>query len=251
VTPRELPLIRPGWPAPPRVRAVSTTRSGGVSSGVWASLNLGGHTDDDPACVAENRRRLAAASGCPPPVWLRQVHGTAVVELAGPAARDAEAPVADAAVTAAPGVACVVLTADCLPIVFCDRAGTRVGVAHAGWRGLASGVIEAALAALGVPPAAVLAWLGPCIGAAAFEIGPEVRDALLAADPEAGEAFVAGRGDRWHADLRGLARRRLAAAGVNEISSSGACTASEPGRFFSHRRDGPCGRMATLVWLAE
>lgn len=251
MTPPALPLIRPDWPAPTRVRAVSTTRDGGVSTGAWASLNLGGQTDDDPARVAENRRRLAAAAGCPPPVWLRQVHGTGVVELAGPPPRGSAAPVADAAVTGAAGRACAVLTADCLPVLLCDRAGTRVGAAHAGWRGLAAGVVEAALAALAVPPDSVLAWLGPCIGPAAFEVGPEVRDAFLAADPAAAPAFVAGRGDRWHADLRRLARRRLRAAGVTAIGASDACTASEPRRFFSHRRDGPCGRLATLIWLAE
>ena len=242
-------LIRPGWPAPAAVRAVSTTRAGGVSEGPWATLNLGALTADDPARVEANRRRLAAAADCPPPAWLAQVHGTAVVELTGPPAPGAEPPVADASVAHGPGVACAVLTADCLPVLFCDRAGTRVGAAHAGWRGLAAGVVEATVAALGAPPGELIAWLGPCIGTRAFEVGPEVRAAFLDADPGAAAAFLPGRGDRWHADLRALARRRLAALGVGRVSASEACTLSEPDRFFSHRRDGPCGRMATLVWL--
>jgi YfiH family protein len=251
VTAPEPPLIRPDWPAPARVRAVSTTRLGGVSTGPWTSLNLGARTDDEPDHVAENRRRLASASGCPPPAWLAQVHGRNVVELELPPAAAGPQPEADASVTGRPGVACVVLSADCLPVLFCDRAGTRVAAAHAGWRGLAAGVLEATLERLGAAPAETLAWLGPCIGPAAFEVGPEVRRAFLETDAGAAAAFVRGRGDRWHADLRGLARRRLAAAGVHRVGASDACTASEPGRFFSHRRDGPCGRMATLIWLAD
>jgi hypothetical protein len=239
-------LIRPDWPAPAGVRAVSTTRIGGVSRGPYASLNLGARGDDDPARVAANRARLAAAAGCPPPAWLEQVHGTAV---AHPAPADAAEPRADAATADRPGLSCVVLTADCLPVLLCDRGGRRVAAAHAGWRGLAAGVVERTVAALGGAPGELLAWLGPCIGPDAFEVGPEVRAAFLAADPGAGECFGPGAGDRFYADLRGLARRRLAAAGVDAVTASAACTYREPDRFFSYRRDGPCGRMATLVWL--
>jgi hypothetical protein len=243
----DVDLIIPDWPAPAGVRALSTTRSGGVSGGPYASLNLGARTADESGRVAENRRRLVAAAGCPPPAWLEQVHGTAVTPLTGPPTAEARA---DAAHTRDPGVACVVLTADCLPVLLCDRAGSRVAAAHAGWRGLAAGVLEHTIAALETDPTRLIAWLGPCIGPRAFEVGPEVRAAFLAADAAAAADFTPGRGDRWHADLRGLARRRLAAAGVTAVSASAHCTHDEPGRFFSHRRDGPCGRMATLVWLA-
>ena len=241
-------LIRPDWPAPARVRAVSTTRIGGVSRGPYASLNLGARGNDEPARVAENRARLAAAAGCPPPAWLDQVHGTAV---AHPTRENAAEPRADAATTDRPGLSCIVLTADCLPLLLCDRGGRRVAAAHAGWRGLAAGVIERTVAALGVNPGELLAWLGPCIGADAFEVGPEVRAAFVEADTGAGDCFRPGEGDRSFADLRGLARRRLAAAGVDAVTASAACTYHEPDRFFSHRRDGPCGRLATLIWLAD
>jgi YfiH family protein len=241
-------LIRPDWPAPTRVQAVSTTRIGGVSRGPYASLNLGARGGDDPARVAANRARLAAAAGCPPPAWLDQVHGTAV---ARPTPAAAAEPRADAATADRPGLSCVVLTADCLPVLLCDRGGRRVAAAHAGWRGLAAGVIERTVAALGGNPDEVLAWLGPCIGADAFEVGPEVRAAFVDGDPGASDCFTPGDGDRSFADLRGLARRRLRAAGVAAVTASTACTYGEPDRFFSHRRDGPCGRMATLVWLAD
>ena len=241
-------LIRPDWPAPARVRAVSTTRIGGVSRGTYASLNLGARGDDEPARVAENRARLAAAAGCPPPAWLDQVHGTAV---AHPTRENAAEPRADAATTDRPGLSCIVLTADCLPLLLCDRGGRRVAAAHAGWRGLAAGVIERTVAALGGEPGELLAWLGPCIGPDAFEVGPEVRAAFVEADAGAESCFKPGEGDRCFANLRGLARRRLAAAGVDAVTASAACTYGEPDRFFSHRRDGPCGRMATLVWLAD
>ena len=241
-------LIRPDWPAPARVRAVSTTRIGGVSRGPYASLNLGARGDDEPARVAENRARLAAAAGCPPPAWLDQVHGTAV---AHPTRENAVEPRADAATADRPGLSCVVLTADCLPLLLCDRGGRRVAAAHAGWRGLAAGVIERAVAAFDGEPGELLAWLGPCIGPDAFEVGPEVRAAFVEADSGAEGCFKPGEGDRCFADLRGLARRRLAAAGVDAVTASAACTYGEPDRFFSHRRDGPCGRMATLVWLAD
>ncbi|MCL4778498.1 MAG: peptidoglycan editing factor PgeF [Gammaproteobacteria bacterium] len=242
-------LVAPDWPAPPRVHAVATTRGGGVSSGVYRSLNLGDHVGDDPDAVAENRRRLAAALGLASrPRWLRQVHGTAVAD----AATAASDPEADAMIAAAAGTACVVLTADCLPVLFCDVAGSRVAAAHAGWRGLAGGVLEATVAALvasGVRAGDLLAWIGPAIGAAAYEVGDDVRSAFLANDPQAAAGFTANARGRWQLDLPGLARQRLAAAGVRQVHGGNLCTHADPQRFFSHRRDGYCGRQASLVWL--
>jgi hypothetical protein len=242
----ELPVIVPDWPAPPGVHAVATTRQGGVSVGPYASLNLGDHVGDDPAAVAENRRRLKAALALPAePRWLRQVHGMRVVRASG-----SEAIEADGAWTDRSGVVCSVGMADCLPVLFCDRAGTRVAAAHAGWRGLAAGVLEATVAALAVAPDQLLAWIGPAIDAAAFEVGPEVRAAFLAADAEAVTAFQPGRAGRWQADLVTLARQRLRRAGVAQVWGGHWCTSGEPAWFFSHRRDGTSGRMAALIWRA-
>ncbi len=246
-------VLIPDWPAPASVRAVSTTRLGGFSAGAYASLNLALHVGDEQLAVNANRERLLGVVNLPgAPVWLDQCHGTRVldldVELRKTPGHEAAGREADAAIARTPGLVCAVLTADCLPVLLTDAQGSCVAAVHAGWRGLAAGVIEAAVLALGGPPGELLAWLGPCIGRTAFEIGPEVRDALLAADPAAGDCFEAGRGDRWHADLQALARRRLVALGVSSITASGLCTYSDPQRFFSHRRDGPCGRMATLIW---
>jgi YfiH family protein len=226
------------------VNAVATTRAGGVSSGRYESLNLALHVGDDAEHVAENRHRLRAGLGLEEePAWLSQVHGAKVARL------DEGAPgTADASVTTARGRACAILTADCLPVLLCNRAGTRIGAAHAGWRGLADGVIEAAVAALGAPDE-LLAWLGPAIGPDAFEVGGEVRERFVAHDPAAARAFRPNRRGRWQADLYALARLRLAAAGVTAVYGGGWCTHADPGRFFSHRRDGQCGRMATLIWL--
>jgi polyphenol oxidase len=248
--------IVPDWPAPPGVRAAAMLRSGGVSPPPWDSLNLGDHVGDDQARVAENRRLLSLALALPEePAWLEQVHGTDVLAL-----DDADATarrIADAAVTGCPGRVLAVLTADCLPVLFCRADGTRIGVAHAGWRGLAAGVLEAALAALEAPPAEVMAWIGPGIGVAAYEVGDEVRDACLAAAAiamaanAAAACFIPGRPGRWHFDLAGLARHRLAAHGLASIHGGTWCTFSDPARFYSHRRDGaegPTGRMATLIW---
>ena len=243
-------VIVPDWPAPPSVRACTTTRRGGASTGAFASLNLAQHVGDDPAAVVANRARLRAALALPAePLWLAQVHGCDAVSL-NAAAGAAEPPAADAAVTHVPGRVCAVLTADCLPVLLCDRGGSVCAAVHAGWRGLHRGVIEAALARLGRPPAAVLAWLGPAIGQRRFEVGPEVRAAFLAQDAGVADAFRPGAGDRWLADLYALAHRRLTAAGVEQVSGGGLCTASDAARFYSYRRDGRTGRMATLIWLA-
>jgi YfiH family protein len=238
-------FLAPGWTVAPRVRAAMTTRAGGVSTGAYASFNLATHVGDDPAAVAENRRRLRNALGLPAePAWLEQVHGTGVAVL--PAA--AQAP-ADAAVTFTRGVVCAVLVADCLPVFLAGRAGDRVGIAHAGWRGLAAGILEATIAALACPPGELVAWLGPSIGPRAFEVGAEVRDAFTAQDAGAAAAFHPGRAGRWLADLPGLARRRLAAAGVTAVSGGDLCTHGDAARFYSFRRDGVTGRLAALAWL--
>ncbi|NKN33946.1 peptidoglycan editing factor PgeF [Marichromatium bheemlicum] len=237
--------IRPDWPAPAAVRALVTTRSGGVSQGPYASLNLATHVGDDPARVARNRALLRQHAGLPSePLWLDQVHGCVVADDA--AALGCQA---DAAVSAWPGRVCAVLTADCLPLLLCDREGTRVAAVHAGWRGLAGGVIERTLAALALEPSRLLAWLGPAIGPSAFEVGPEVRARFVDLDVAAADAFRPGRAGRWLADLFMLARQRLVAAGVPAVYGGGQCTHIDPQRFFSYRRDGTTGRMASLIWL--
>ncbi len=237
--------FEPVWSLPAGVRAFATVRSGGVSSGAYASLNLGAHVGDSPGWVAENRARLQSAAGLPAaPVWLEQVHGAKVLNLEA-----AERGAADGSVTGQADTVCAVLTADCLPVLLCTRDGRRVGAAHAGWRGLLAGVLPAAVRALGVPPAEVLAWLGPAIGPAAYEVGAEVRTAYVGRDSSAAVHFTPNRRGRWQADLYGLARDSLAAAGVIAVSGGEFCTFAEPGRFFSHRRQAPCGRMATLIWI--
>jgi purine-nucleoside/S-methyl-5'-thioadenosine phosphorylase / adenosine deaminase len=236
----------PDWPAPAHVRAWVTERPGGVSSAGYSALNLATHVGDDPQHVAANRARLRTALALPAePAWLEQVHGSTVLDLD----RDAVAP-ADGAVAGRAGVVCAVLTADCLPVLLCDRRGRRVGAAHAGWRGLLHGVLPAAVRRLGAAGDDVLAWLGPAIGAGAYEVGADVRDAYLAADAGAATHFAANARGRWQADLYGLARDSLAAAGVRSIHGGGFCTFTERERFFSHRREAPCGRMASLIWLA-
>ncbi len=232
------------WPAPAGVRACFTTRRGGASRPPFDGFNLAGHVGDSPADVAANRallRRHLPAEPC----WLEQVHGTLLV-----AARTAAAvpPTADGSFTRQRRVVCGVLTADCLPLLMCDAAGSQVAAVHAGWRGLAAGVIEAGLATF---PAtgAVHAWIGPAIGAAAFEIGDDARQALAAHPSAPAAAFGPGRDGHWHADLTMLARARLEHAGVASVSSDGRCTASDRARFFSYRRDGATGRQASLIWL--
>ena len=246
------PSAEAGWPA--GVRGLATTRRGGVSTGPGASLNLATSeeaADDEARSVVENRNRLARALGVEAVCWLRQVHGTRVHVVASPPGPGAPAPVADAAVTRVTNVAVAVLTADCLPVLLAAEDGSVVGAAHAGWRGLAAGVLEATVVAMRVPPGTLRAWLGPAIGPEAFEVGPEVREAFLAEDPAAAGAFHPGRDDRWHGDLWTLARQRLAAAGVGQVSGGGICVHADPERFYSWRRDGGrTGRQATLAWLS-
>ncbi|WP_303908474.1 peptidoglycan editing factor PgeF [Thiohalomonas denitrificans] len=243
----ELTVLRPGWPAPSNVRAAASTRIGGVSAPPYDSLNLGDHVGDEPRAVAENRRRLGRVLHLPnEPIWLRQVHGTRVVSARKGAGVEADAICADRAESV-----CAVLTADCLPVLFCDRAGTRIAAAHAGWRGLQAGILESTLDAFNMASETVLAWLGPAIGPAAFEVGTEVREAFLASDPGAGEAFRPSPSGRWCADLYGLARRRLRRAGIGGVYGGGYCTYTDAERFYSYRRDGVTGRMATLIWMED
>ena len=239
--------IAPDWPAPGRVRAASTTRTGGTSGGPWRSLNLADHVADDGAAVSRNRARLRHALVLPEePRWLVQRHGARVVE-AGSAPDGAPA---DGIVAREPGMVCAVLAADCMPVLLCDRDATVVAALHAGWRGIAAGILEAGIRAAGTAPGELMAWLGPAIATERYEVGPDVRDALLAGDPDAVDAFrPSGPPGRWRADLERVIRRRLARCGVGSVHGGGTCTASDPGRFFSHRRDGVTGRMATLVWL--
>jgi YfiH family protein len=241
--------IEPDWPAPPGVRAVSTTRLGGVSAGPFRSLNLGDHVGDDPRAVTCNRERLRAALELPEePRWLAQVHGCDVAD----AGRDPPGCRADASAAFEAGRVCAVLTADCLPLLMTDRAGTRVAAVHAGWRGLAHGVVEAAVARLAVAPGELLCWLGPAIGPEAFEVGDEVRECFLRTQGDAAtEAFRPTPEGTWLADLYALARLRLADAGVASVHGGGLCTYGDGERFFSYRRDGVTGRMASLVWIEE
>ena len=237
--------LTPDWPAPASVRACVTTREGGVSEAPFDSLNLGDHVDDRPEAVAENRRRLTDYFSIKP-AWLQQVHGIAVAQ-----ADPGIVATADASWTATPGIACAAMTADCLPALFCNRAGTRVAAAHAGWRGLAAGVLEATLDTLDVPAEDVLVWLGPAIGPKAFEVGPEVREVFINQLPEAAEAFVpSDNAGKFMADIYLLARLRLAERGVTAVYGGGFCTVTDP-RFFSYRRASRTGRFASLVWLTR
>ncbi|MDR3414673.1 MAG: peptidoglycan editing factor PgeF [Nevskia sp.] len=240
-------LIFPDWPAPQPVRAVFTTRQGGVSMGPFASLNMGRSGGDNAAAVSENRRRVFAAAGTPAePCWIRQVHGACVVRMPGAAPE----PEADASFTTEAGVVCAVQAADCLPVLFCDEAATVVAAAHAGWRGLAAGVLERTIEALPVPPGRLLAWLGPAIGPEAFEVGEEVREAFARHSPYALQAFrAAASPGKYLADLFALARMRLQAAGVQRVYGGGLSTHADAARFYSYRRDGATGRMAALIWI--
>jgi len=236
----------PEWPAPAHVHAFVTTREGGVSASEYASMNLGQSSGDDPGSVARNRAIVRALLPSDP-AWLAQVHGRDVADL--DLAGGDERPRADAAVTSTSGRVAVVLTADCMPLFLTDRAGRRVAVAHAGWRGLAAGVVENTVATLRAPANEVIAWMGPAIGPDAFEVGPEVREAFVAVDPAAAAAFRPGKPGRLMADLYTLARQRLARAGVREVHGGGFCTFHDPARFFSYRRVQKSGRMGAFIWI--
>lgn len=241
-----LTLLQPDWPAPANVKAYVSSRQGGVSTGAFASLNLGAHVGDDRAAVTENRRRLAEAAGLAQPIqWLKQVHGCAVSAVG-----QHEGVEADACWTAAENMPCAVLTADCLPVLFAARDGGCVAAAHAGWRGLAAGVLEATVAAMPTPPENLLAWLGPAIGPAAFQVGPEVRAAFVSQAMDDASAFEPD-GQRWRADLFALARARLQRAGIRALYGGGICTVHNGEKYFSHRRDGISGRFASLILRVE
>ena len=246
-------LLKPEWPVPGNVRALSSTRAGGVSLPPWGTLNLGDHVGDDPDHVFTNRQRLANAAGLQPARigWLKQVHGTDVVELTS--ATVGTVPTADGSFTRHGGIACAILTADCLPVILADQQGTVVGAAHAGWRSLCGGVLENLVTAMAVETDTLQAWLGPAIGPDHFEVGPEVRDAFLAADPAAASAFhtSGARPGHFMADIYALATQRLKRLGITTVSGGGLCTVSDNARFFSYRRDGQTGRMGTLVWLSQ
>jgi polyphenol oxidase len=242
--------IVPQWSASARVHAFATTRNGGTSTGPCASLDLGSASlapvkPDAAAAIAVNRRRVQAFLPAPP-VWLEQVHGAHVVSIG--AVPPPTPPRADAATTRATNVVLAVRIADCMPVLFAARDGSAIAVAHAGWRGLAAGILENTVDAMGGDPAGIVTWLGPAIGPTAFEIGADVRDAFLHDDPAARHAFVDASPGKWFADLEALARMRLARAGVRSIDGGGMCTLSDPARFFSFRRDGTSGRMAAFVW---
>lgn len=236
------------WPAPTHIQAGTTLRTGGVSEPPFDTLNLGAHTGDEAAVVAKNRSCLIATLGLSSePAWFNQVHGTTVADL-----DTGHGGAADAAVTTRSDCIPVVMTADCLPVVFCDTAGTCWGAAHAGWRGLAAGVLEATVAALPAAPDELLAWLGPAIGPARFEVGRDVLEAFRRNDPDSANCFTAASGpDKYWADIYALARRRLRAAGLARIYGGGLCTVDDSARFYSYRRDGATGRMATLVWSSS
>jgi YfiH family protein len=238
-------IITPDWPTPAGVRAAFTLRRGGVSTGPYESLNIATHVNDVPAAVLENRVRVRAELMLPAePVWLEQVHGIGVadLDLAMPARRS------DAAVTHTADRICAIQVADCMPVLFATEDGLRIGAAHAGWRGLAGGVLEATVAAMHCIPARLLAWLGPCISLENFEVGDEVREAFVKTDAATESAFVRNARGRWQCDLYAIARHKLSALGIRDVRGSGWCTFAERDRFFSHRRDGQCGRMAALIW---
>lgn len=245
---QKIHVIVAQWPAPERVRAFTTTRIGGVSTGSYAALNLGSHVGDDSAAVTENRRRLVSACSLPgEPVWLSQTHGTRIVNATTVTLNSQ----ADASFSDQPGVVCTVLTADCLPLFLCNRNGNRVGIVHIGWRGLAAGIVEKAVGAFAIELSDVVAWLGPAIGPQSFEIGGDVKHALRDNQPEFDSYFApASRKGKWMADLYGLISQHLHFAGVNDCYyDDSLCTYQQPDLFFSYRRDRNCGRMASLIWI--
>ena len=240
-------LLIPDWPMPANVRAVCSTRVGGVSTGCYASLNLGDHVGDTPDIVITNRLRYQQSAQMPSaPVWLQQVHGTHVLAVTSQSISGQQA---DASFTRDPGVVCTVMTADCLPLLLCDSAGTQVAAVHAGWRGLCDGIVEKSVRQF-ENPTEVIAYLGPAISQTAFEVGAEVRAAFMAVATEAEQAFMPGAAGKWQADLYLLARQRLHSAGVSQIYGGNFCTYLQSELFFSYRRDGQTGRMASSIWLA-
>lgn len=243
-------LIQPDWPAPEQVAAVVTTRLlPGQSKAPFDAFNLGSRCGDDADAVAANRDHLRHLAGLPnPPHWLRQVHGTDVYRADG-AESGATEPQADAAVSSVPGAVLTILSADCLPVLFAARNGCEIAAAHAGWRGLAGGVLEATVATMQTAPQDILVWLGPAAGPGRYEVGDEVRSAFITTDPAAGDCFQPTRPGHWLVDLYALARQRLAAVGVCAVTGGDFCTISDATRFYSHRRDGRSGRMASLIWL--
>ena len=244
----KIELIRPDWPAAPRIAAAATTRAGGHSIGSFTGLNLAEHVGDEPERVARNRRILAAELNLPEaPRWLKQVHGEQVVDAAQLSVPTA----ADAIISATPGQVCAVLTADCLPVLLCDRQARHVAAIHAGWRGLLAGVVEASVEAFErrqVPASSILAWLGPAIGPSAYEVGNDVWELCSLRYPDCLSALVSGRPEHWQMDLYAVARGILERAGVTSVYGGDYCTFADQ-RFFSHRRDGVTGRQATLIWL--
>lgn len=240
-------VVSANWPAPAHVHAFTTTRTGGISRAPYGSFNLGDHVGDDPDAVRQNRARLRETLALPAePPWLKQVHGVHVVN-AGAIVRGVEA---DGAWTGQPGAVCAVLTADCLPIFLCDRKGTKVALLHAGWRGLAGGIVDSGLRALNMPPEELFVWLGPAIGPDSYEVGDDVRSAFLDDDSGTAGAFRSAGSGRWFADMYALARRQLWLRGVCAVHGGDRCTLRERDTFYSFRRDGTTGRMASLIWLA-
>ncbi len=247
MSPARHPWIVPAWPAPAAVRACATSRAGGVSEGCFTGLNLSSYVGDDPQAVRQNRSILQQRLALPtPPLWLTQVHGTSVLQGSHDVPHALEY---DGCSTHQPGVVCAVQTADCLPVLLCDRQGTAVAALHAGWRGLAGGILEAGVKALDLDPAVLLAWLGPAIGPEAFEVGADVFRAFVNNDPLTAPAFRPGQPGKWYADIYALARRRLARCGVSAVYGGGFCTYNDATRFYSYRRDRTTGRMATLIWI--
>jgi polyphenol oxidase len=242
-----LDWITPNWPAPAGVRALSTLRTGGVSVGHYASLNLATHVGDESDAVIRNRESLKASANLPAePIWLEQVHGNVVCHVTGPVA---STPTADACVTRVKQQICTILTADCLPVIFCDLDGTAVGAAHAGWRGLAGGVLSETLREMGCSPERVIAWMGPAIEQSAFEVGDEVREQFIGRAPQHADAFAKNERGRWQADIYALARRELEALNVAGVYGGEFNVYADAERFYSYRRDKQTGRMATMVWI--
>ena len=248
-TRRNIELIQPDWPAPDNVHAFTTTRTGGVSQGRYAGLNLATHVGDQPQHVAQNRQELRRHAALPgEPVWLSQCHGNRVIALEASHRQGESWPQADAAVSRQHGVVCAVLTADCLPLLICDRAGTQVAAVHAGWRGLHAGIISSAVRQFQCPPRELLVWLGPAIGPQAFEVGEEVYAAFVSKQTQNQAAFTARGTASWQCDLYLLARLELRALSVEAVYGGGVCTHSDADRFYSYRRDGVTGRMASCIW---